>query len=307
MSRIPLSAGAVVMGTGIVSVGLHLDHYETLSRIMLVIAAAVSATIALAIVDRRRCDPQELHREIRSPDALTAVAGSAVLGARLLLLGWTWAGAVLLLIAAIVWLTLWRPVLASWATPTVGVSLMLVVSTASLAVLSAGLGARRHAAWLDGAAMALLVLGLGLYAFVMAHFDFRQLIIGQGDQWITGGALAVSTLAAGQIALAHQLGSLHQPLRIATIALWAVTMSWLGVLLIAEGARPRLRYHERRWSTVFPLGMYAACSFLVGTVARATAITEFARVWIWVAVTVWLAVSVGTIRRVWLVVSGPAR
>ncbi len=290
------------MGTGIVSIGLDLDRHETLSRIVLVIAAAAWLTIAVAIADRRRKHPERLRREVRSPDALTAVAGSAVLGARVLVLGWTWIGAALLLLGAALWLMLWRPVLSSWVTPTTGASLMLVVSTASLAVLSAALGARRHATWLVGVALALLVMALVLYVFVMAQFDFRQLIDGQGDQWIAGGALAISTLAGGQIALSHQLGALHEALKLATIVLWAITMAWLGALLIAEALRPRLRYHQRRWSTVFPVGMYAACSFLAGSLVRAPGITGFARVWIWVAVAIWLAVLGGTVRRAWAVV-----
>ncbi|MGO9790948.1 MAG: hypothetical protein ACLP8S_16060 [Solirubrobacteraceae bacterium] len=38
----------------------------------------------------------------------------------------------------------------------------------------------------------------------------------------------------------------------------------------------------RRWSTVFPLGMYAASSFVVGALATATAIGDF-RVWVWIS------------------------
>ena len=58
-----------------------------------------------------------------------------------------------------------------------------------------------------------------------------------------------------------------------------------------------MRYDLRRWSTVFPVGMYAACSFVVGAVASVPAITDFARVWVWVAVAVWLAVLAGLARR----------
>jgi hypothetical protein len=36
--------------------------------------------------------------------------------------------------------------------------------------------------------------------FVISRFDLRQLLSGLGDHWITGGALAISTLAAGNIA-----------------------------------------------------------------------------------------------------------
>ena len=65
-------------------------------------------------------------------------------------------------------------------------------------------------------------------------------------------------------------------------------MVWLPALLAAELLRPRLRYDVRRWSTVFPVGMYAACSFVVGDVAHAAAISDFARVWVWVGVAVWV-------------------
>ncbi|MGH2966372.1 MAG: hypothetical protein ACRDMH_13480 [Solirubrobacterales bacterium] len=63
-------------------------------------------------------------------------------------------------------------------------------------------------------------------------------------------------------------------------------MLWLPVPVLAEALYPRPRYDVRRWSTVFPVGMYAACSFVVGAAASAPAITSFARVWVWVAVAV---------------------
>jgi tellurite resistance protein TehA-like permease len=74
-------------------------------------------------------------------------------------------------------------------------------------------------------------------------------------------------------------------------------MLWLPMLLVAEALRPRLRYDVRRWSTVFPVGMYAACSFVVGTVAHASGITDFARVWVWVGLAVWAVVFAAMLRR----------
>jgi Voltage-dependent anion channel len=53
----------------------------------------------------------------------------------------------------------------------------------------------------------------------------------------------------------------------------------------------------RRWSTVFPVGMYAACSFVVGTAVHAGAIHDFARIWTWVAAVVWLVVFAAMVRR----------
>ena len=89
-----------------------------------------------------------------------------------------------------------------------------------------------------------------------------------------------------------------------SLGLWALTMLWLPVLLLAEALRPRPGYDVRRWSTVFPLGMYAACSFVVGIAARASAITSFARAWVWVALMVWLIVFAAMLRRGLQVVRG---
>ena len=81
------------------------------------------------------------------------------------------------------------------------------------------------------------------------------------------------------------------------LALWVLTMLWLPVLLLGELLHPRLRYDISRWSTVFPLGMYAACSFAVGSAAHAGAITSFARVWVWIALAVWAIVLAAMIHR----------
>jgi tellurite resistance protein TehA-like permease len=300
LAGIPPASGAVVMGTGIVSIGLSLDKQETLSRILLAIGVVAWIALGLLLAGRALDDRERLHREARSPAALTGVAGTAVLGTRLTLLGWSWAGIALLAVALVLWLTLLTPVLANWVTPTVGVSLVLTVSTESLAVLSAAIAAADRADWLLYASLAPFLLGLAFYAFVIRTFDLRQLLVGRGDHWITGGALAISTLAAGRITLAahtlHQLTGLGSALKTVSVVLWALTIAWLPVLIVAEVLRARLGYDVRRWGTVFPVGMYAACSFLVGAAVHAPAITDFARVWIWVAVAIWLVVFVAMLR-----------
>ncbi len=301
LGAIPPASGAVVMGTGIVSIGLSLDGRETLSRILLAVAVAVWIGLGLLLGGRALRQRERVRREARSPAALTGVAGTAVLGTRLTLLGWSWAGIALLAIAVALWLLLLTPVLSHWRTPTVGVSLVLTVSTESLAVLAAALAGEEGAPWLLDISLAPFLLGLAFYVFVIARFDLRQLLIGSGDHWITGGALAIATLAAGRITLsADSLGTLSGAsgvLKSASLALWGVTIAWLPVLLAAETIRPRLNYNVRRWSTVFPVGMYAACSFVVGAAADAPAVSSFARVWVWVGVAVWLVVFGAMLRR----------
>jgi tellurite resistance protein TehA-like permease len=301
LDSVPPAAGAEVMGTGIVSVALSLDGHQTLSKILLVIAAAMWVTLAVLLVLRAAIDHARFAADVRTPPALTSVAGTAVLGTRLTLLGWSWAGIAALVISLVVWAALIGPVLANFKTPTVGASLVLTVSTESLAVLAATLAVPEHTRWLVDVALAPFVLGLCFYVFVISRFDLRQLTVGHGDHWITGGALAISTLAAGKIlAGAKALGTLGnggEVLKDVAVILWIATLLWLPVLLLAEVLAPRLHYDVRRWSTVFPFGMYAACSFVIGTATAVGVATSFARVWVWVAFAVWAVVFVAMLRR----------
>jgi tellurite resistance protein TehA-like permease len=301
LDSIPPAVGAEVMGTGIVSVALSVDGQETLSRVLLAIAAVIWVTLAMLLPLRAVRDPAGFRADTRTPAAFTAVVATAVFGTRLTLLGWTWAGVAALVIAFALCAALARPVLASWKSPTVGVSLLLAVTPESLAVLAATLAAPEHARWLLIAALVPFGLGLGLYAFVIFRFDFRQLVLGGGDHWITGGAVAISALAAGKIVTGARAlgiaGVRGGGLEDIALGLCVLAMLWLLVLLFTEARRPRLSAGPARWSTVFPLGMYAAGSFAVGEAAHAGALTSFARVWVWVALAAWAIVVVATVGR----------
>jgi tellurite resistance protein TehA-like permease len=288
------------MGTGIVSVALSLDGAPTISKVLLAITGVMWVTLVALAAARVVHDRAGFRADARTPAALTSVAGTAVLGTGLTALGWSWAGIALLVIAAALWALLIAPVLANLETPTVGVTLLLAVATESLAELAATLAAQEHARWLLAAALAPFALGLCFYVLVISRFDLGELVAGQGDHWITGGALAISTLAAGRIAAGAKALSMlggGGVLNAIALGLWIATMLWLPVLLVAEVRWPRLHCDLRRWSTVFPVGMYAACSFVVGTVAAIGAATSFARVWVWLALAVWAAVFAATLVR----------
>jgi hypothetical protein len=70
--------------------------------------------------------------------------------------------------------------------------------------------------------------------------------------------VSIGLLLAGQEALSRILGGGGGALEDIATGLWVLTMLWLVVLLLADVRWPRLEYDARRWSTVFPLGMYAA-------------------------------------------------
>jgi Voltage-dependent anion channel len=289
------------MGSGIVSIALLLDGRATLSVILLVFTATIWVAVARLLSARAVADWSRFRRETRDPAALTAVAGTAMLGTRLTLVGWGWAGVGLLIVASTIWVALLPRVLSHWHTPTNGTSFIATVATESLALLASTLALSEHAAWLVCASMFPFALGLGLYVLTLSRFDWRQLAVARGDHWVGGGALAISTLAAGHIVLAADAtGALpvsHGAVNPILLALWCLAMLWLPVLLATEVIYPRLEYAARRWSTAFPVGMYAACSFVVGTVTHTHAITDFAEVWVWVAFAVWLITFTALVAR----------
>ncbi len=235
------------MGSGIVSIDLHSAHQPVLSAIMLWFAAGVWLLLAVMLGMRLAYQRDRFEREASSPAAFTGVAGTAVLGTRLALQDYHAAAAALLAVSGVVWALLVVPVLRHWKTPTVGVSFVLVVATEGLAVLGATLAVSYHAGWLVSVAVAALVLGLAFYVFTAARFDWRDLVTGHGDQWVAGGSLAISALAAGKITDAAralgQFSGLHSALSTGTLVLWCLAIAWLLPLIAARDpqAPPHLR------------------------------------------------------------------
>ncbi|HEY2225393.1 hypothetical protein [Actinomycetospora sp.] len=298
---IPAASWTIVMSCGVVSIDLDTIHQPVLSAIMLWFAAAVWLLLVVVLGAPLAYRRGQFRREVRSPVVLAGVAATAVLGTRLAI-GDHRVAAALLVVAVIGWVLLVPPVLRHWRTPTTGISFILGVSTDGLALLSATLAVAFRAGWLVSAAALLLLLGLTFYGFTVARFDLRQLVSGHGDHWIVGGALAIAALAAGRLTEAaqalDQFAPLHQAFTIGTLVLWCLAVAWVLPLAIGEVVRPRLGYDVRRWATVFPLGMYAACSFAVGRLTGITALTAIGRTGTWIAFGVTVIVLAGLIRRI---------
>ena len=273
------------MGTGIVSVALALDGEVALSRALFAIAAAGWLVSAIAAWGRAWV-----------PASLTGVAGTAVLGARSALLGWGRLATAALAVALILWIALVPGLIRAPRERAVGTSFLVVVATESIAVLAALVSQVEHARWLATAAVAPLVLGVAVYPLVARPFDLEELALGHGDQWVAGGAIAIAALACAEVG-SSLTGMLHTTLDDASVAAWALAIAWLPFLLVGELRGPRRGFDLRRWATVFPVGMYAACSFLVAGADDVASIATFARVWVWVALGVWLLASAGALRR----------
>jgi tellurite resistance protein TehA-like permease len=284
--------GAVVMATGIVSIALADDGETLLSHIWLGVAAALWVLLVIGI----GIDPRAWMRAAaRTPAGLTPVAATCVVGSGATSSGLHAVGGVLLGLGAAICVTMVVAMRGSdFAIPRSGSSFMLTVSLQSLAGLAALQASSAAAAWLAWAGLGGCVVALALYVVVALHFDLRELLRGNGDQWIVGGALAISALTMGALGRAFSRVGPHflaSPLADVAAVIWVLGLIWLPVLLATELVAPRLRYESRRWATLFPVGMYAASGFEVARISGLGFAGSFARGWTWVAVALWLVLA----------------
>src|SRR3954449_6402490 len=287
---LPPAAGAAVMSLGILSVCTAQDGLPAAGLALLVAAGAGWLGLAALFLQRLVADRPRFLADARTPGALTAVAATAVLGGRVLTLGGGRVAAALLALSTALWLGLLPSALTHLPRRTAGAHFLLTVSTQAPAGLAAALSA---GGWLTGAAAAQAGLGLGLYAVVLTRFDRAEVRTGAGDQWVAGGALAISSLTLSRLADA---GLAPAALRAGALALWVAALGWYLVLAGAELRWPRPRYATARWATVFPLGMLAAAAFgLRGQPWPGS--TAAGEVLVWPALAVGAVVVAGALRR----------
>ena len=302
LDDVPAGSGAVVMGTGIVSAALLLDGTLVLSRILLALTAAAWCVLGGLLALRSSTNRERFLSEAHSPAGLTGVAGTAVLGTRITELGWIVPGEALLAVAFAGWCLLMPLVLRRLGGEHRGNVFMITVATEALAALAAVLAGVNDRTWLLYLAVALAAAGLVLWPLALRRFALAELRRGRGDQWVAGGSLAIAALALALcMEAARRLGasgSVHSILRDCALAVWAAAVMWVPGLLFAELRWRRPRYDVRRWATVFPLGMYAACSFAAAAGAHVAGIRNFASVWVWLAAAIWLLVFGGMLRSI---------
>lgn len=295
----PPTAGAAVMATGILSIGLDLTGYDVLSRIALAVTVAAWLGLAADFVLRLLRDPRRWLSESGSPAALSAVAATTVLGSRLSALGKQTLAEALLALAVALWPVLLFLVLRGWRRGMPGAVFLGCVATQGPAVLGATLAHAVHTPWLAHVALVFFWLGLALYAAALYFFDWRQLARGSGDEWVAGGALAISALAGTKLLKAGKgpahlwSGDDQDVLHSMTIALLVLALAWYVVLWTAELRWPRPRYDVRRWSTVFPLGMTAVALLSAASALETGWLRTPGQVLLWIAVAACLAVAVG--------------
>lgn len=315
---------ALVMATGIVSVGMNNNRQTALSGALMVVAAACYAVLVVLTCWRIAFFRVQLRADVGDPGRafgfLTFVAGTDVLGTRFGLAGQRSVALTLLVIGWVSWVVLgylvpWLAVLGRRDHPVLadanGTWFIWVVASQSVAVISAALepGAitgRRELALL---AVFSWSVGVFLYAAQGIFVAARLLLdpVTPSDltppYWVAMGATAITVLAGARIVQMSNTpiaAATHQLIAGASVVFWAFG-SWLIPALLAAGVwrhvihRLPLRYDASWWSIVFPLGMYGVASYYLGRADHLTVISAIGQHELWIALIAWVLAFVAMV------------
>jgi tellurite resistance protein TehA-like permease len=188
--------------------------------------------------------------------------------------------------------------------------LLAVVATQSLAVLAGGLAGAGWPRPLLLVALCCWVIGLALYAALIAAIGVRVLFSQPPparftpDDWIIMGALAISALAATGLLGAERASQLpHLPHTLVahagavTWALASAAVAPLAVLQVRRLLRDRAarRYQARWWAAVFPLGMYSVATHQLAVTLGWHPLEPVARTVFWLALAAWSVTAAAAI------------
>ncbi len=311
---------ALVMATGILSIGLH-AVLPALSAVLLWLAASCHAVLTVAFAWRLLRFRAEVGADLADPSRafgfFTFVAGTDVLGTRLALEGRTGAALVLLVVGALAWVVLgylvpWKAAVNHLGHCPVdrvnGSWFVWVVGSQSVAVLASTLEPVMGTAREELAVVAVLAWSAGLFLYgavgvlVMLRltlYRFRPSDL-VPSFWVAMGATAISVLAGSRIlhlAGTPLIGNMRHLVAGTAVVFWAFG-TWLIPALLAGGwwrhvtHRVPLRYEPALWSIVFPLGMYAVATRNLGTTEQLPLVRSVGEAGIWFALGVWTIVFV---------------
>ncbi len=318
---------ALVMATGIVSIASGSAELHTIAAILLWLNAVQYLVLWILTLWRllryRRALLDDLTDHRSAPGFFSVVAATSVLGNQLILTSAVDLALALGFFGRLIWIILTYAIFTTLTIkekkPTIdqgitGAWLLAVVATQSIALLSALLSrhfqqpVRLHinfialSMWLWGGMMYIWMISLIFYRYAFFKFspaDFTA------PYWINMGAMAISTLSGSILienaADAAFLETLLPFLKGFTIFFWATGTWWIPILLILFVWRHvyrkfPLRYDPLYWGAVFPLGMYAACTFGMARAMNLDFLLPLARVFVYVALLAWATTFIGLIR-----------
>lgn len=331
LARMSPAYFGMVMATGIVSLaayflGMH-DVGVSLYYLNIGIYTILCCLTLLRAIRYPRYFFGDMVDHLRGPGFFTMIAGTSILGSQALILaGHEHAALVLWVIAVTLWVlltyTIFTALTVKICKPTLdkginGGWLLAVVATQSISVLTAllAVGADQPyrlemnffalSMWLWGGMLYIWMMSLIFYRYTFFRLSADDL---SPPYWINMGAMAISTLAGSLLIInassAPYLISLLPFLKGFTIFYWATGTWWIPMLLVLGVWRHvymrfPLRYDPLYWGAVFPLGMYAACTYQMNIAMGFSFFVFLPPIFLYVAFFAWGLTFFGLLVKLW--------
>jgi tellurite resistance protein TehA-like permease len=318
----------LVMATGIVSLAAFMMEHSDIAIALFYLNIVQYAVLCLLYGLRAWRYPQrffgDMIAHLRGPGYFTTVAGTGILASQFMVLHENVAAGVgLWMFAILLWIGLTYTIFTAFTVkrnkPTLdkginGGWLLAVVATQALSVSSALLASRIGQPYrleLNLMALSMWLWGGMLYIWMMSLIFYRYAFFqfSPGDlappYWINMGAMAISTLAGSLLIQnaphAPYLASLLPFLKGFTVFYWATGTWWIPMLLLLGiwrygYKRFPFEYDPLYWGAVFPLGMYAACTWQMDRAMEFGFLAGLPRVFFYVALVAWTITFVGMLR-----------
>lgn len=330
---------ALIMASGIISVGLKLVGSTTLSTVLLVVAAVAYVVLVLLngwrLVSYRESVADDFADPRRAFGFFTFVAGTNVLGARLAMADQLSLTSGLLVVSGLTWFVLgyvipWTAVLGHEERPVLvtanGTWFIWVVASQSVAVVAATLEPRSEHLRHELAVLAVMSWSVGIFLYAAAGIlvSLRLMLYELRPEdltppyFVSMGALAITVLAGARIvemAEAPMIDATRGLIAGLAVVCWAFA-TWLIPVLLAAGwwrhfrRRVPLAYDATLWSVIFPLGMYAVAGIYLGHANKLPIVGAIGKYELWIALASWLVTFTAMIRHVIITVvrgAQPAR
>lgn len=323
-SGFPPAYFPLTMATGIVSLALFFQGWTWAAQALLWLNLLQYLVIWLASANswlrNRRRFMLGCRSHLGNGVLLSSVAGTCVVGVQWAQLSrWSAGSEYFWMLGAGLWVLL---IYAYFLIATVsrekpdlangmrGSSLLIVVATESLCVLAVEMAKVREddAHWLLPVAGAMFLVGAAIYFIFIALILYRWMFLQISatemtpDYWINMGALAIACLAGGSLLDAGDAWNFLTEIRSfllgLTLLFWALATWWIP-LLIAMGfwrhlwCRQALHYGPGYWSLVFPLGMYSAASWKLGSPLHWQTMLDIAAAFALIAAFAWSLTFMG--------------